>query len=63
MKTVAFCIVCVILTMLVMAFLEDGFSEEGDAQRIVEAGKDLNPPFGAGPLVSSVWYKIICRPS
>ena len=57
MKTVVCCVACVILTMLVMAFMEDGFSEEGDARRIVEAGKYLNHPHGAGQLVSIVWYK------
>ncbi|MCK5611610.1 hypothetical protein KAR91_57600 [Candidatus Pacearchaeota archaeon] len=57
MKTVVFCIVCIILTILVMVILGNGFSKEDEVQRIVEAGKELNPPYGAGPLVSIVWYK------
>jgi len=55
MKTVVYCAVCVILTILIMTFWGNSFSEKHENQIIVEADRDLNPPFGAGPLVSIVW--------
>jgi len=57
MKTVICCAVCVVLTVATMIYLENSFFKKREVQRIVEADKDLSPPFGAGPLVSVVWYK------
>ena len=57
MKTVVYCAICVILTVLITAYWGNSFSEKHENQIIVEADKDLSPPFGAGPLVSIVWYK------
>jgi len=57
MKTVMYFVICVLLTILLMAYLGNSFSKRHEVQRIVEAGKDLSRPFGAGPLVSIVWYK------
>lgn len=57
MKTFVYCAVCIVATYSVMAIWENCFSDENEIQRIAEAGKVLNPPYGAGPLVSIVWYK------
>ncbi len=40
-----------------MAYTGSSFFKQPNVQRIVEADKDLSRPFGAGPLVSIVWYK------
>ena len=40
-----------------MTILENGFSKEDEVQRIVEADKELHQPYGAGALVSIVWYE------
>ena len=57
MKTLIYCAVCVILAVLLTTYLGNSISKKHEVQRIIEAGKDLSPPFGAGPLVSIVWYK------
>ena len=59
MRIIRYCAVCVILTALIMTFWGNIFSENSEVQTIVKADRDLNPPFGAGPLVSIVWYKAL----
>lgn len=58
MKTFIYSVVCIIVTGLTMIYVGDRFSKKQEVQRIVEMDKELNPPpYGAGPLVSIVWYK------
>lgn len=61
MKTLIYCAICIILAVLLTAYLGNSFSKKHEVQRIVEADIDLSPPFGAGPLVSIVWYKDLGR--
>ncbi len=46
-----------LIAVLVMTYLGNSFSKKNEVQIIGEADKYLDRPFGAGPLVSIVWYK------
>lgn len=56
-KTIICCVICIIITVAITNHLNSSHLDEEPIPVIAEADRHLDPPFGAGPLVSIVWYK------
>lgn len=56
-KTIICCVICIIVAIAIINYLDNRPPEDESIPMFSEANRELNPPYGAGPLVSIVWYK------